>query len=60
MIKKIDTNKYLEFLEAREYLEDMIVKAGRKISYNQDFQLKFISKDNIIEYHKKYIEKEIQ
>lgn len=54
-IKKIDTNEYLEFLEMRDYLEEIIVKTGRKILCNEDFDIKFISKNHIIEYHKKYI-----
>ena len=54
-IKKIDTNDYLDFLAMRDYLEEIIVKTGRKILCNQDFNLKFMSKDHIIEYHKKYI-----
>ena len=54
-MKKIDTNHYLEFLEMRDYLEEIIVKTGRKILNNQDFNIKFTDKNHIIEYHKKYI-----
>ena len=54
-IKKIDTNDYLEFLATREHLEEIIVKTGRKILCNEDFNIKFNSKNHIIEYHKKYI-----
>lgn len=54
-IKKIEINEYLEGLAIRDYLEEIIVKTARKILCNQDFSLKFICKDHIIEYHKKYI-----
>lgn len=54
-IKKIDINDYLDFLAMREHLEEVIVKTARKILCNQDFKLKFICKDHIIEYKKKYI-----
>ena len=55
VLKKIDTNDYLEFLATREHLEEIIVKTGRKILCNEDFNIKFTSKNHIIEYHKKYI-----
>ncbi|MBA7571239.1 hypothetical protein ES708_12998 [subsurface metagenome] len=54
-IKRIDTNKYLDFLAMRDYLEELIVKTGRKVLCNEDFNIKFTSKNHIIEYHKKYI-----
>ena len=54
-LKRIDTNHYLEFLEMRDYLEEVIVKTGRKILMNEDFNIKFTSKNHILEYHKKYI-----
>lgn len=54
-LKKIDTNNYLESLEMRDYLEEIIVKTGRKILCNEDFNIKFTSKNHIIKYHKKYI-----
>ena len=53
--RKIDTNKYLDFLATRNYLEEVIVKTGRKILCNEDFDIKFTSKNHIIEYRKKYI-----
>ena len=57
-VKKIDTNHYLEFLEIRDYLEGIIVKTGRKILFDEDFDIKFTSKNHIIEYHKKYLKEE--
>ena len=57
MIKKIDTNKYLEFLEVRDYLEEIIVKTGRKILMDENFDLRFTSKNHIIEYHKRMLPK---
>ena len=56
MVKKINTNDYLDFLEMRDYLEEVIVKTGRKVLCNEDFNIKFTSKNHIIEYKKKYIE----
>lgn len=54
-MERIDTNHYLEYLEMRDYLEEVIVKTGRKIEMNEDFDIKFTSKNHIIGYHKKYL-----
>jgi len=55
-LKKIDMNDYLDFLAMRDHLEEVIVKAARKVLCNEDFNIKFTSKNHIIEYKKKYIE----
>ena len=56
-LKRIDTNNYLDFLVMRDYLEEVIIKTGRKILMNEDFNIKFTSKNHILEYKKKYIDK---
>ena len=58
MIKKIDTNHYLDFLTMRDYLEEVIVKTGRKILMDEDFDIKFTSRNHTLEYKKKYIEED--
>ena len=57
VLKRIDTNHYLDFLTMRDYLEEIIVKTGRKVLMNEDFNIKFTSKNHILEYKKKYIDK---
>ena len=50
-LKKIDTNKYLEFLEFRDRIDEVFTNVAKKVLNNPNWNLKdAIGRKHVLEY----------
>lgn len=54
VIKKINTDDYLEFLEIRDRIDEVFTNVARKVLNKPNWNLKdVIGRTHVIDYHKK-------